>query len=416
MIDNASMLGLIDRQRPGWSLEQSFYLDPAVYAAERAAWMPRQWMLMAHSSELPSKGSHIVRDLFGESIIIVRAGEDDIRAYFNVCTHRGSRICKSDGRSPLLVCPYHAWSFKLTGELQGSRDLPDDVDPKTLGLHPVPIHVVEGLIMCALPGADLPDPQSAMARLVPALRQHGIGKARIAARKSYPTNANWKLVIENAFECYHCRNAHPEYASVNGHVQVTGTSDPNKADAWNQELARWNSTLDTDMSANARVREAGDLLTMPHSVVRQPIGNGRQTLSQDGAPVSKLMGEFTAYDGGETQMRLGRLSFLNAANDYATLIQIQPRGPNETEMVMTWLVADDADPDLPVEPVQWMWDVTTVQDKKIIEDNAAGVRSCAYRPGPYTKLESATADFVATYLGEMRALLADASNAVETAA
>ena len=413
MIDNATLLRSIDRQRPGWSLEQPFYLDPAVYAAERELWMPRQWMLMAHASELPSKGSHIVRDLFGESIIIVRAGDDDFRAYFNVCTHRGSRICKEDGRSSLLVCPYHAWSFKLTGELQSRRDMPEGVNPVELGLHPVALHAADGLILCALPGAELPNPKPVMAALAPTLRRHGIGKARIAARKSYPTNANWKLVIENAFECYHCRNAHPEYASVNGHVQVTGMTDPGKAESWNQELAQWNASLDSSSAANVRVREAGDLLTMPHSVARQPIGNGRKTLSKDGAPVSKLMGEFTAYDGGETQMRLGRLSFINASNDYVTLIQIQPRGPQETEMVMTWLVADDANPDMPIEPVQWMWDVTTVQDKRIIEDNSAGVKSCAYRPGPYTPLEAATADFVGTYLAEMRALLA--VNATEAA-
>ena len=410
MIENAALLGMIDRQRPGWSLEQPFYLDDAVYAAEREVWMPRQWMLMAHASELPSRGSHIVRDLFGESIIIVRAGDDDIRAYFNVCTHRGSRICKGDGRAPLLVCPYHAWSFKLTGELQSRRDMPEGIDPEELGLRPVAVHAAEGLILCALPGADLPDPAPVMARLAPALRHHGVGKARIAARKSYPTYANWKLVVENAFECYHCRNAHPEYTSVNGHVQVTGMTDTGKAAAWERELVQWSGALDPQGAANVRVREAGDLLTMPHSVVRQPIGNGRKTLSKDGAPVSKLMGDFMEYDGGETQMRLGRLSFINASNDYVTLVQIQPRGPQETEMVMTWLVADDADPDLPVEPVQWMWDVTTVQDKRIIEDNGAGVRSCAYRPGPYTPLETATADFVGTYLAEMRALLATGSS------
>jgi phenylpropionate dioxygenase-like ring-hydroxylating dioxygenase large terminal subunit len=405
MKDGTALLSMIDRQRPGWSLEQPFYMDADIYAFERENWMPRQWMLMAHTSELPSRGSYIVRDLFEESIIIVRAGDNDFRAYFNVCTHRGSRICKVDGRAPLLVCPYHAWSFKLSGELQSRRDVPEGVDPDSLNLHPVPIHVAEGLVLCALPGSDLPDPAPALEDLAPALRHHGVASARIAARKSYPTHANWKLVIENAFECYHCRVAHPEYTSANGHVQVTGMRNAAKAEAWEQELARWKVAIDPDEPANIHVRESGDLATMPRSVIRQPIGQGRQSLSQDGAPVAKLMGDYTAYDGGETQMRLGRLSFINAANDYVTLVQIQPRGPQQTDMTLTWLVAPDTDPDLPVEPIQWMWDVTTVQDKRIIEDNAAGVRSCAYRPGPYTALEGATADFVGTYLNELRSLV-----------
>lgn len=406
MFDDAEFLSLLDRQRPGWTLEQPFYLDEDIFAFEREAWMSRQWMLMAHSAELPAKGSHIVRELFGESIVIVRAGDDDVRAYFNVCTHRGSRLCKADGRAPLLVCPYHAWSFKLTGELQSRADVPADVDPAGLGLHPVPVHLVEGLIFCALPGDNLPDPGPALDALAPALRHHGIKRARIAARKSYPTNANWKLVLENAFECYHCRGAHPEYTSANGHVQVTGMRDAAKAESWTGEVAGWQGVIAEAHGFDMKLRDAGALDRLAYSVTRHPIGHSRRTLSRDGSPVSTLMGAFGEYDGGETQFRFGRLSFASAANDYVTLVQIQPRGAQQTDMVLTWLVDADADPAIDVEPIQWMWDVTTIQDKRIIEDNAAGVRSCAYRPGPYTALEDETAAFIRTYRAEMRALAA----------
>ena len=407
MIDGVSFLSLLDQQRPGWTLEQPFYLDETIFAFERDAWMSRQWMLMAHVAELPSKGSHIVRDLFGESIVIVRAGDDDIRAYFNVCTHRGSRLCKEDGRTPLLVCPYHAWSFKLTGELLSRADVPADVDAAELGLHPVPVHITEGLIFSALPGPALPDPAPAFDALLPALRQHGIKRARIAARKSYPTNANWKLVLENAFECYHCRGAHPEYTEVNGHVQVTGTSDRAKAVSWAAEVAGWQGAIAEADGFDLKLRNAGTLDRLSYSVTRHPIGGGRSTLSRDGAPVSRLMGSFAKYDGGETQFRFGRLSFASAANDYVTLVQIQPRGAQQTDMVLTWLVDADADPAMNVDPVQWMWDVTTIQDKRIIEDNAAGIRSSAYRPGPYTALEGETAAFVQHYQAEMRTLATD---------
>lgn len=404
-MEASTLLSLIERQRPGWSLEQAFYLDEQIYAVERARWMPRQWMLIAHDSELPEKGSRIVRDLFGESIIVVRNGPEDIRAYFNVCRHRGSRICKEDGRGSLLVCPYHAWSFKLSGELHHRRDVPEGVDPETLGLHNVPIHVAQGLIFCALPGPDLPDPAPALTELAPALRKQGVATARIAARKIYPTHANWKLVLENAFECYHCRNAHPEYTSVNGHVQATGTRDPAKAKAWSDECERWSATIDSTEPANVAVGQAGSLDTLAHRALRQPIGGGRHSLSRGGAPVSKLMGDFADYDGGETQIRLGRLSFASCANDYVTLVQIQPRGAQETDVVLTWLVDAEAAADIAIEPIQWMWDVTTAQDKRLIEDNASGIRSCAYRPGPYTALEGGTAAFVDTYLSEMAQLM-----------
>ena len=406
MFDDAAFLSLLDRQRPGWTLEQPFYIDEDIFAFEREAWMSRQWMLMAHGAELPAKGSHIVRELFGESIVIVRAGDDDVRAYFNVCTHRGSRLCKADGRAPLLVCPYHAWSFKVTGELQSRADVPAGVDPAGLGLRPVPVHLVEGLIFCALPGDNLPDPGPALDALAPALRHHGIKRARIAARKSYPTNANWKLVLENAFECYHCRGAHPEYTSANGHVQVTGMRDAAKAESWTGEVAGWQGAIVEAGGFDMRLRDAGALDRLAYSVTRHPIGRGRRTLSRNGSPVSTLMGAFVEYDGGETQFRFGRLSFASAANDYVTLVQIQPRGAQQTDMVLTWLVDAEADPAIDVEPIQWMWDVTTIQDKRIIEDNAAGIRSRAYRPGPYTALEDETAAFVRTYRAEMRALAA----------
>lgn len=404
--DRAAILKLIERHRPGWSLEQAFYQDPGIFALERELWFPRQWMVVAHASELPEKGRYIVRQLFDEEIIVVRFGdgEDDIRAYYNVCTHRGSRLCAKDGRSRLLVCPYHAWSFRLTGELQSRQDLPEGVDPDALGLHPVPSKCIAGLVMCGLDASNLPDPQPAIDALAAGMRESGIDRARIAARKNYPTKANWKLVLENFLECYHCRPAHPEYFRVNGHVKVTALRDDAKTTEWETEVDAWHSVIG-DAEFNKGAWEAGDIGTMPFAMTRKPIGNGRKTLSDDGAPVSRLMGGREAYDGGETGFRIGRLSFASAANDYVTLFQMVPRSETETDVIATWLVDADTDVDIDVDAITWMWDVTTVQDKKITEDNAAGVASRAYRPGPYTALETQPSFFGQTYVSELRALI-----------
>ncbi|WP_168371733.1 aromatic ring-hydroxylating oxygenase subunit alpha [Sphingomonas sp. Leaf357] len=411
MTDLATLTSLLARQRPDWSLEQPFYIDPDIYAFEENEWIARQWTVVGHISEVPAKGSYIVRELYGQSIIVVRASDTDVHAYYNVCTHRGSRLCKTDGRAPFLVCPYHAWSFRLTGELQSRQDVPEGVDPAKLGLHAVPVRVVEGLIFCVPAGKDLPDIEPAIAGLTPMLRRHGLARARIVARKSYPTNANWKLVVENAYECYHCRPAHPEYFSANGHVSVSAVRDDRKAAAWHENVALWREEVSADGSFNARVDADGGLARVPYRINRWPIGSGRLSLSRDGKPVAALMGDYAVFDGGETQVRLGRLAFVSAANDYATLVQIVPLGPEQTNMILTWLVDEEADPEtIDVDAVSWMWDVTTVQDKRIVEDNAAGVRSVAYRPGPYTLLESETALFVKTYLAEMAQLVAGASD------
>ena len=107
-IDRNRVIRLIDEHRKDWSLQQPFYLDPDIFELERQVWFPRQWVTVAHASELPEKGSYIIRNLFDEEIIVVRFGdgEEDIAAYYNVCTHRGSRLCVKDGRgsSPTQPC------------------------------------------------------------------------------------------------------------------------------------------------------------------------------------------------------------------------------------------------------------------------------------------------------------------------
>jgi Rieske 2Fe-2S family protein len=180
--------------------------------------------------------------------------------------------------------------------------------------------------------------------------------------------------------------------------------DDDKAAEWQGEIDAWHSVIG-DAEFDKGVWEAGDLDTMPFAMHRKPIGSGRLTLSDDGQPVSRLMGGRSAYDGGENGFRIGRLSFLSAPNDYLTMFQMIPRNANETDVILTWLVDKNADADVDAEKISWMWDVTTVQDKKITEDNADGIASRAYRPGPYTPLESQTAFFVETYLSQMRALI-----------
>ncbi|MER9971430.1 Rieske (2Fe-2S) protein [Mesorhizobium sp. M0060] len=186
--DHAALVALIDGHRAGWSLEQAFYLDPAIFELERELWFPRQWSLVAHASEVPEKGHYIVRKLFDEEIIVVRFGdgEEDIAAYYNVCTHRGSRLCTKDGRSRLLVCPYHAWSYRLTGELQTRQDVPDNVDPVALGLHRVPTRCVGSLVLCGLEGSVLPDVQPLADALDARLHKMGIDRARIVTARLSP--------------------------------------------------------------------------------------------------------------------------------------------------------------------------------------------------------------------------------------
>jgi Rieske 2Fe-2S family protein len=400
---------LIEQQRPGWSLAQPFYVDPRIYEHERRGMLARQWMLMGHASELPEPGSYIVREALDESFLVVRGRDQQIRAFFNVCTHRGSRIYESDGRTPAIVCPYHAWSFTLDGKLRRNNDLPPDADPETLGLRPVRTHVMEGLILCTLSdeAMDLGPVEEA---LRPVLQQHGFATARIAARRSYPTRANWKLVKENFHECYHCRPCHPAYCEVNEHWKTEAHSTPEAAAEWTAKNDAWHAQLQRDGGFDPVVGGAVSTIFQPSDISmfrnfgarRTLIGGGRKTNSRDGAGVAPLMGGFRDYDGGHTSMSIGTLVYARGTCDHIAVFQFLPRSVELTDVIISWLVdGRAADAQVDVARMIWMWDETTIEDTAIIERNAAGVHSSAYRPGPYTRLEGRTRHMASDYLREL---------------
>ena len=138
----------------------------------------------------------------------------------------------------------------------------------------------------------------------------------------------------------------------------------------------------------------------PHGVFRQPIRDGWLTLSQDGRAVAPLMGDIDQFDGGETLIMFGPLTYVYLGNDHATLFRFTPVTPTLTDVVLIWLVREDAveGRDYDVDRITWMWDVTTIQDTTIIGDNQRGVNSRRYVPGPYATREMGTRGFVEWYL------------------
>jgi Rieske 2Fe-2S family protein len=138
----------------------------------------------------------------------------------------------------------------------------------------------------------------------------------------------------------------------------------------------------------------------PHYVWRIPIRDGYKTLTLDGSPAGPLLGEFEAYDGAETGAFIGALSYLYAANDHATTFRFTPKNPEFTEVAVSWLVREDVREglDYDIEHLKWMWDVTTIQDARIINNNQKGVNSSGYSAGPYSEHEISTANFISWYL------------------
>ena len=151
MQDTRPVRELIACQKPGWSLEQRFYTDPEIYKLELDQIIMRNWIFAAHVSELAHPGDFKVVKVADESAIIVNGQDGHIRAFANVCRHRGSLVClEESGNARKFTCPYHGWVYNSEGELTGTRDMPKDFRREEYGLKPVSVARDHGLIFGGL--------------------------------------------------------------------------------------------------------------------------------------------------------------------------------------------------------------------------------------------------------------------------
>ena len=383
--------GLISAQKPGHAMARRFYTSDAVWQADRSAFWGREWQLAGHVSELPQTGDYILFDMLEESVIVLRDG-DAIRAFANVCRHRGSRIClEPRGNVRRFTCPYHAWAYNLDGSLFHARQLQGAHD---LALHPVSVEVLAGLIYVSL--ADTPpDFAPIRAAMAPVLAPFDLARTRIAHRATYSVAANWKLLLENYNECYHCAAAHPEFSR--GHATHMPES----------RVAPLNAAMQARSAACGVPTDFIDAIHgggTDHAYNRYALMDGFDTGSEDGTPLAPLLGSVQGHDGGASDAYVGILNPMLIYCDHAVLYRFLPSGKDHCAQEILWLVHEDAEEgrDYDRDRLTWLWDVTTRADKRIVEDNAAGVASRFYTPGPLVGMERYVARFIDTYLATLR--------------
>ena len=381
-----SIAELLSRHKPGHALEREFYCREDVFEGDLDLLLGR-WTCVGHQSTVANPGDYLTADLGLESAIVVRGDDGVLRAMHNVCRHRGSRICvDAQGHAPRLTCPYHAWSYHLDGRLRLAREMPEGFDPAAYGLIPLPLRVVGGLILISF-SADPPALDDAAAAVGAMTDHYGWAGAKVATRKAYQVSANWKLVMENYHECYHCGPAHPEFSVLHALAQP-GARTLNLADsqtAMVRDYEDWQAALSDNEVAR---------------VMRSALSVDCLTGSRDGKPVAPAM---APHDGACVFAEIGFLSAFLAYADHGVIYRFIPRGVLDSDMEVIWLVRGDAEEgrDYDVEALTWLWDVTSQADKRIIERNQAGVRSRAYVPGPFSKMEPGTRQYVDRYLTEL---------------
>src|SRR5437016_6278758 len=199
------------------TLPQRYLISPQVFAQEQERIFSRQWLCVGHQSQLAKPGAYVVQEIAGESLIILRDQKGQLRGFYNVCRHRGTRLCeeKSGQLRETIQCPYHAWTYGLDGQLLGAphMDKVESFDKADHSLHPVNLGLWEGFIFVNLSEKPMPLEQ-AFAPLAGKFTHWNLPRLRLAKRIEYDVRANWKLIFENYSECYHCPLVHPALSKL----------------------------------------------------------------------------------------------------------------------------------------------------------------------------------------------------------
>jgi phenylpropionate dioxygenase-like ring-hydroxylating dioxygenase large terminal subunit len=395
-----SLKGLIEGYRPGWALPGAVYKDPDVYELDVRHIVLKSWLYVGHQSTIPERGDWFLSENAGESVIVVRDGQGAVNAMINVCRHRGSRICDAQmGHDSRFTCRYHGWTYGLDGSLKAAARMPEGFDRSRHGLRRLHVRVLDGLVFVNFD--DHPPDFGALEReLGPAIRPYGLANAKIALRRNYPIASNWKLAVENYCECYHCQPAHPEYSV--GHGRALPDAE---CGAMLSEVMEKAPSVGLTQHTIRRSWLHAPAFGLEYGFDRYPLLRGQVTGSRDGKPVAPLLGSITGYDGGATDLHLGPLTFALAYCDHVVVYRFAPRGLRLTDCEITWLVNGTAveGQDYRLADLTWLWDVTTIADKEIIERNQAGVDSRYYVPGPLSPaMETFTQQFLDWYVAVLR--------------
>ena len=387
-----------DGSKTGWSLDRKYYKDPSIFDREVEKIIYDSWVFAGHVSQIPNVGDYFLYNLLDESAIIVRTSDGSVQAYYNVCRHRGSHICKeAKGTVKRFVCPYHAWTYKLDGSLMSARGMPEDFDRGENGLHDCAMEVIGGMIFVNF--SDSPESlENAKRDLAEPLEMYDFENMKVAAHKNYQINANWKVTLENYQECYHCSPSHPEYALMH-----TLTVDEDRFDKLQEPMMSRMEACGVKHMEIDKQFDNKDAGQEQYAYSRYALFEKYKTGSKSGEPVAPLLGNLKGFDHGASDINIGPLTYYLVYNDHVVVYVFTPTGFETSQCDLYWLVRGDAEEgkDYNVEDLTWLWHVTILADERIIIDNQKGINSRKYRAGPLAKMEYLIDKYATWYLGEL---------------
>ena len=349
------------------TLHRDFYFSEEIFERERDRIFSREWVCAGRNEEIPRTGDYVVRDVAGESILVVRTRQNTLAAYYNVCRHRGSRLVPDFGKGSFasgIRCPYHSWTYTLDGALRTAPYLDEEpgFSKADLGLHPVGIESWGGFFFLHLTAAESPGSFPSLGtQLGPVperLTRYPLSELRSTRQICYEVEANWKVLLENYNECYHCGPVHPELCRLVPAFKQRGGSD-----------------LDWDRG-------------VPHR-------EGAWTFTESGTTNRRA---FNGLNDDERIRHKGELIYpnfmLSLSADHVTAYTLWPRTPSHTTVLCDFLFHPSEIEGSEFDPTDAVdfWDLVNRQDWNICENVQRGMHARVFQYGYYAPMENASLD------------------------
>ncbi len=340
------------------TLPARYYTDPALFQRELDSIYFEMWLCAGRTSQLPEPGSYFLRQIAGTGVIILRDERGGIRAFHNVCRHRGTLLCKeAEGKlAGRIQCPYHAWTYNLDGSLASAPHMEkvQGFSERDYPLGAVATAVWDGHVFINLAAQPVPFAEH-LAGLDEKFRPWRMEELQVVERKVYHLEANWKLIIQNYSECLHCPIVHPLLQKLSHYL--SGDNEP------------------------AQPTYLGG---------RMDLRDGVTTLTPDGQTNRSCLPGLGAEDARHVYYyALLPNLLLNLHPDYMMTPTLWPRAVDRTEVVCEWSFHPDeiAKPGFDPKGAVDFWDITNRQDWELSDLAQLGIASRGYRPGPYSNRE-----------------------------
>jgi len=344
------------------TLPARYYTDSAVFAQELESFYRGSWIAAGRAEAIANPGDYFLREVAGESVIVTRDAAGQIRAFYNVCRHRGTRLCteaagKFAGR---IQCPYHGWNYGLDGRLLGAANMGEGFPREDYPLHEARAEQWDGHVFLHL-GKQTPSLVQQLGGLPAKFAAWDMRDLRLGHRVVYDVRANWKLIVANYNECLHCPLVHP---ALNKLTNFLGAD---------------NEPPTPDYIGGAMDFRAGC-----------------ETMTFDGQRHRAYLPRLDQEQRAHVYYYAVYPNFLlSLLPDYVLVHRLWPRAVDRTEIVCEWFFHPEeiAKPGFDPSDAVEFWDAVNRQDWHVCELSQAGIGSRAYTPGPYSPREELLAAF-----------------------